>query len=118
MITNNSGEIISNFDPLSQGGQTMKKSSRSSRKIKVPERYSVFINEDKDEIKEEIIETDDDIMKQCEVITSTINVENPWHNVSNFESFLFYGCPECVYKNTSVTEFANHISANHIKVNY
>ena len=96
--------------------------NRSSRKIKVPARYSVFINEDKNEIKEEIekeiIETDDEIMKQCEVIKSTINVENPWHNISNFEDFLFYGCPECVYKNTSVSEFANHIAANHKKVNY
>ena len=38
--------------------------------------------------------------------------ENPW-NVHNFDSFLFYECPECPHKSQDCRTFANHAAKHH-----
>ena len=40
---------------------------------------------------------------------------NPW-NVTNFNNFLVYGCPECTHKSHDRVTFAKHAASNHHKV--
>lgn len=54
--------------------------------------------------------------KEQEKKTSEITLEfNPW-NVTNFNNFLVYGCPECTYKSHDRVTFAKHAASNHHKV--
>ena len=40
---------------------------------------------------------------------------NPW-NVTNFNNFLVYGCPECTHQSHDRVTFAKHAASNHHKV--
>ena len=52
--------------------------------------------------------------KEIEESTLLNNVSdiNPW-DVTNFESFVFYECPECNHKSQDCTTFARHAVLNH-----
>ena len=39
-------------------------------------------------------------------------VENPW-NVGSFEDFLFYNCPECIFKTKTVKSLVEHAISDH-----
>ena len=54
-----------------------------------------------------IIEIDENIEKPLEF--------NPW-NVTNFEAFLVYECPECLYKSQDCGTLAKHAAIKHPKV--
>ena len=40
------------------------------------------------------------------------DLNNPW-NVPNLSDFMFYNCPECVYKSKDDTDFQTHAVVNH-----
>ena len=42
---------------------------------------------------------------------------NPW-NVTNFEAFLVYECPECNHKSHDCVTFAKHAAIKHHKVRF
>ena len=52
------------------------------------------------------MEIDDDIFKPEDKKT------NPW-NVKNLDSFQFYNCPECSYRNENRIDFRNHAIYKH-----
>ena len=61
-------------------------------------------------IKIEDFETTED---QEEEVNSEIPLDsNPW-NVTNFDAFLVYDCPECNYKNNDCVTFAKHAAMRH-----
>lgn len=40
---------------------------------------------------------------------------NPW-DVTNFEAFMFFECPQCSHKTRDCQAFAIHAAANHTQV--
>ena len=86
---------------------------RESRTIKMPERYKSdigYTTPGKKVLKVENISTTD-----IAEITDTKIENNPW-NVENFEAFLFYECPECLFHSNERSQFAIHIASKHAKV--
>ena len=86
---------------------------RESRTIKMPERYKSdieYTTPGKKVLKVENISTTD-----IAEITDTKIESNPW-NVENFEAFLFYECPECLFHSSERSQFASHIASKHVKV--
>ena len=86
---------------------------RESRTIKMPERYKSdigYTTPEKKVLKVENISTTD-----IAEITDTKIENNPW-NVENFEAFLFYECPECLFHSSERSQFASHIASKHVKV--
>lgn len=74
---------------------------RSKRTIKAPTIFDPTPdNVDLKEIEEQVINDEQPVKN------------NPW-NVSNFEAFLFYDCPECNHKCQDRTTFAKHAILKH-----
>ena len=85
---------------------------RESRTIKIPERYKSDIGYTPEKKLKEEINTE---ISNITEITDTKIESNPW-NVENFEAFLFYECPECLFHSNERSQFAIHIASKHVKV--
>ena len=48
-------------------------------------------------------------------VEAAVVVDNPW-DVTNFQAFLYYECPECDAKFQDVTVFARHAGSEHDQV--
>ena len=88
---------------------------RENRTIKIPERYKSDIGYTPEKkVKEEITEITETKIEITE-ITETKIENDPW-NVENFEAFLFYECPECLFHSSERSQFASHVASKHVKV--
>ena len=75
---------------------------RKSSRIRKP--LEIF---DPSESKIDVNENDENLERHMDY--------NPW-NVTNFDAFLVYECPECNHKSQDCGAFAKHAAIKHQKV--